>query len=138
MTKELENNNRNTRKNCEICSKLTVKTQERRQWTSKCLVGRESITSSSLKIIFNKKLKFSKMFTETVWYDPKQPQFFPLGSYDTVKHPSVKWLFQYGVEEESFKTDDNSRQSWTCFLCCLVILYVFTYLWFVELDLYTE
>ena len=25
-------NNRNTRKKCEICSKLTIKTPERRQW----------------------------------------------------------------------------------------------------------
>ena len=25
-------NNRNTRKRCEICSKLTIKTPERRQW----------------------------------------------------------------------------------------------------------
>ena len=27
-------NNRNTRKSCEICSKLTIKTPERRQWSS--------------------------------------------------------------------------------------------------------
>ena len=28
----LKGNNRNTRKRCEICSKLTIKTQERRHW----------------------------------------------------------------------------------------------------------
>ena len=28
-----EVNNRNTRERCEVCSKLTIKTQERRQWT---------------------------------------------------------------------------------------------------------
>ena len=34
----LKVNNRNTRKRCEICSKLTIKTPERRQWRRSSLL----------------------------------------------------------------------------------------------------
>ena len=35
----LKVNNRNTRTRCEICSKLTIKIPERRQWTCNCRLG---------------------------------------------------------------------------------------------------
>ena len=34
----LKVNNRNTRTRCEICSKLTIKTPERRHWRRSCVV----------------------------------------------------------------------------------------------------
>ena len=45
-------NNRNTRTRCEICSKLTIKTPERRQWRcSSVIVNFEHITYLVLVIL---------------------------------------------------------------------------------------
>ena len=52
----IEVNNRNTRTRCEICSRLTIKTPERRHWhrwrrSGVFIVNYEHITCSSVSIV---------------------------------------------------------------------------------------
>ena len=62
----LEVNSRNSRKRCEICSKLTVKIPERRQWLKAGWVLVISITNGDHEVVHTTKQSFPANYHATI------------------------------------------------------------------------